>query len=421
MRIAMVAAGAGSVYCGACARDANLARALIADGHDVAVFPIYTPLRLDQNLPDGVRPLRIGGINAFLRSRFPSLAGAPPMLMRWLDSPAVVTWASQFAVRTQAADLGSITVSFLKGAAGPHAIAIRELATDVAAFRPEIVLLANSMLGGLIDPIRLAAKIPVVCQVQGEDGFLDELAEPWREEAGALLRDGVKAAAGFMAPCQAHADEMAERLGVAVNRFCVVSPAVTPFSGALHGHGRTGIRLGHLSSIRHAKGLDLLIAALDELKSMGLKCAVRGKALEPAYLAQLKLRSSAAGIDVNFGTEVAPSDKPAFIAGCDFIVLPSRLRESRGIAALEALALGVPVIAPARGIFPELAQETNGVALYSQDQDLADAIRACIAERAIWRQRGIGAAHRVAERYSMNGSASAALHCFEAVLSSTNC
>ena len=48
MRIAYLAAGAGGMYCGSCMRDNRLAAALIAQGRDVVLIPLYTPLKTDE-------------------------------------------------------------------------------------------------------------------------------------------------------------------------------------------------------------------------------------------------------------------------------------------------------------------------------------------------------------------------------------
>ncbi len=71
MRITHIAAGAGGMYCGACARDINLVRALIAGGHDVQVVPLYTPLRIDGDRKLPVSPVFYGGINVFLQQVSP--------------------------------------------------------------------------------------------------------------------------------------------------------------------------------------------------------------------------------------------------------------------------------------------------------------------------------------------------------------
>ena len=47
MKIAHISAGAAGMYCGTCMHNNTLARALIRQGHDVALVPLYTPLRTE--------------------------------------------------------------------------------------------------------------------------------------------------------------------------------------------------------------------------------------------------------------------------------------------------------------------------------------------------------------------------------------
>ena len=48
MRVLLLAAGAGGMYCGSCMHDNRLAAALRARGRDVTLFPLYTPLKTDE-------------------------------------------------------------------------------------------------------------------------------------------------------------------------------------------------------------------------------------------------------------------------------------------------------------------------------------------------------------------------------------
>lgn len=413
MRIAMVVAGAGRMYCGSCARDAHLAKALHSKGHDCAFFPIYTPVRMEAEMGFAPQPLRLGGINAYLHAKFPVLSGLPVSISRLLDKPAVIDWASQFSVQTQASDLGRLAYSFLTGADGPHEREIRTLAADIATFQPDVVVLANSLLSGLIGPLRKAAGVPVVCQVQGEDGFLDELPKEWRAKVESILKVKVKEASHYIAPCESHAQDMTARLGLPFERFSIVPPSIRTFAGGCRPRTGGSVRIGHLSSIRRAKGLDLLVDAMAELKDLSLSFLVRGKVLEPEYHTELIAQATRLEVTMDVGGEVLTQDKIAFLTQCDFTVLPSRLNESRGIVALESLALGTPVIAPARGIFPELAQVTGGVALYPLDGSLAQTIRECVIRRDEWRENGLAAARVVGDRYSGETAASAAIACFD--------
>ena len=48
MKLAHISPGAGGMYCGSCMHDNTLASALIKLGHEVALIPIYTPVRTDE-------------------------------------------------------------------------------------------------------------------------------------------------------------------------------------------------------------------------------------------------------------------------------------------------------------------------------------------------------------------------------------
>ena len=91
MHLIYLAAGAGRMYCGACARDLALVRGLTALGHDTEVIPLYTPLRIEGEAPDGLRPVFLGGLNAFLQQHSRLFRRLPPAdLGHGLDARAVL-------------------------------------------------------------------------------------------------------------------------------------------------------------------------------------------------------------------------------------------------------------------------------------------------------------------------------------------
>ena len=63
MKIIYIATGAANMYCGSCMHDNALAAALKAAGEDVSLFPLYTPMRLDEENV-GERQIFYGGIKA---------------------------------------------------------------------------------------------------------------------------------------------------------------------------------------------------------------------------------------------------------------------------------------------------------------------------------------------------------------------
>jgi len=389
MRIAYLAAGAAGSYCGACACDAALARGLRAAGHDVALVPLYTPLRVDGPDP-GAGGVFLGGINCWLQQRC-GLFRRTPRFVDWLlDRPALLRLASRFAVETAPERLGPMTVSVLRGADGRQrkelARLLRFLASDV---RPEVVNLTNSLLSGLAPAIKSKLGVPVVCTLQGEESFIGRLPSPFREEAQALLRSNAEAVDLFVAPAAAYAAEMAEYLAVGRERVCSVLPGidVAPYAAGQQGESRPdgAFRIGFLSRISPAKGLDILVEAFRLLERERPAAAVLAVAGQSDAAGKRFWNELASGLAkdglaerVEFAGEVDLAGKVDFLGRCSVFCLPSRHPERRAVAALEALAAGVPVVGPVTGLFPEIVALTGGGVLVppADPQGLAAALAA---------------------------------------------
>ncbi|SVE29944.1 uncharacterized protein METZ01_LOCUS482798, partial [marine metagenome] len=141
------------MYCGSCIHDNTLARALIRKGVDVALLPTYTPIRTDE---EDVSEDRVffGGINVYLQNKASLFRHTPWALDRLLDRPGLLNSLSRLSGSTSAEDLGSLTVSMLEGATGPHAKELEKLLVWLRDFKPDIVQLTNSMFVGFAGPIR---------------------------------------------------------------------------------------------------------------------------------------------------------------------------------------------------------------------------------------------------------------------------
>lgn len=354
MKVVILAAGAGAMYCGACARDAALAKSFSAQGHEALVIPLYTPMRLEEAELLPSHPVLFGGVNAYLRETVRGFDRWPKGFVRLLDHPNLLAWAGKFAVKTQASGLGPMTCSMLEGLAGKHREEIARVAGLVAEERPDLVIISNTLLSGIVPALKTACQAKVLCQVQGEDGFLAELPESWRGKALALMRANSAQAEGLVAPCRSHAAEMADLLACPLERFQVM-PHPAP-SRPLLPQPTGPFTLGYLSSIRRAKGLDLLLEAFRDL-SEDSRLLVGGRVLEPDFFKENRECVRRFPERVTFLGEVAPQDKEGFFRQIDLFVLPSRLKESRGVAALEALAYGRCVLVPRSGIFAEWEEE----------------------------------------------------------------
>src|ERR1700747_2713116 len=117
MRIAYITAGAAGMYCGSCMHDNTLVSALTAQGHDALLIPTYTPIRTDEADVSQQRVF-FGGINVYLQQKLSLFQHTPWLLDRFFDFPRLLRWVSRFAMKTQAEELGELTISVLKGEHG---------------------------------------------------------------------------------------------------------------------------------------------------------------------------------------------------------------------------------------------------------------------------------------------------------------
>src|SRR5262245_49068920 len=187
MKIAYVTAGAAGMICGSCLRDNTLVAALARLGHDALLVPTYTPIRTDEEDVSSPRVF-FGGINVYLQQKFGLFRHTPWFLDRLLDFKALLRWVSRFAVRTQASELGELTVSMLEGTHGHQSKEIDKLIYWLThEVRPEVVNLTNALLAGMVPALRAKLRAPVLCSLQGDDIFLEALPPEYRERCLRLV------------------------------------------------------------------------------------------------------------------------------------------------------------------------------------------------------------------------------------------
>jgi glycosyltransferase involved in cell wall biosynthesis len=168
----------------------------------------------------------------------------------------------------------------------------------------------------------------------------------------------------------------AQVLGHVVRSFVDEAPAVRV----------TPPRALVVSRLAQEKGVDL---AIDACAHAGLPLTVCG---DGPLAAQLRAHATAAGADVTFTGRVDPAVLARLRAEASVALVPSRAHETFGLAAVEALAAGLPVVATRSGALAELEGDITLVAA-GDVAALAAAARA-VAEDPNAGARALAAARR---------------------------
>ena len=371
MKVAYITAGAAGMYCGTCIHDNMVATVLKKQGHNVSLIPTYTPTRTDEaNV--SLNRVFFGGINVYLQQKLSLFRHTPWTLDKLLDNPTLLNGLARFSSSTDAQDLGQLTVSMLSAEQGHQSKELAKLVKWLAEEnKPDIVYLTNSMLVGFTREIKKALAVPVLCALQGEDIFLQDLIEPYRSEALTLLRERAVDPDGFVAPGRYYAQFMADTyLHVPIDKIDVV-----PLGLNMDGHGLPIEKpepppfiIGYLARICPEKGLHILVDAFRSVsEALGADnvqlhvAGYLGKKDEP-YLEELVNRIQSWNLSDSFvhHGEVTRTQKIEFLNRLHVFSVPTVYRESKGLSIIESLANGVPVVQPRHGAFPEMIKATDG-------------------------------------------------------------
>lgn len=176
--------------------------------------------------------------------------------------------------------------------------------------------------------------------------------------------------------------------------------------------GRFDPRKGHGELLATAPGL---LARLP-----GLRIAFIGveDPSQPEYLGALRRRVNEEDLDgaVHFLLDVP--DTLALVGGADVVVVPSvpdsegRGREGLPYVALEAMALGTPVVAYRQGGLPELLGECGVLVEPGDRAGLGDAVLRVLSDEALRARLGACGRERVAERFSLERTVESMKECY---------
>jgi glycosyltransferase involved in cell wall biosynthesis len=177
--------------------------------------------------------------------------------------------------------------------------------------------------------------------------------------------------------------------------------------------------IGMLGTWEAQSGQAVLVKAIRLLQQDGqavrLRLASRGSSLgEERYISVVQGAVKAAGLADRIIIEGEVHDIPTFLARCDVIVAPS-LYESTGRLALEAAAIGRPVIASRVAGLTEVVEDGHtGLLVPPNDPHaLADALALALASPALRAEMGRQARIRAEERFPLNPLMEALSETFE--------
>jgi glycosyltransferase involved in cell wall biosynthesis len=191
---------------------------------------------------------------------------------------------------------------------------------------------------------------------------------------------------------------------------------------AARARGTGPLRILSVANVVPGKGLHVLVAALARLPAQSWRLTVAGSlTTDPVYVTRLRDLIRRLGLDANvelLGT--VPNQRIAdLLTRSHVLALPSSY-EALGIAYLEAMRFGLPVIATSAGGAHEVVDEgREGLFVAPGDVDtLSGHLQALVADRELVLQMGLAARRRAARHPTWDQSFACARDLFCSLVAS---
>lgn len=427
MKIIYIASGAANMYCGSCMHDNALAAAMKAAGEDVSLFPLYTPMRLDEENV-GERQIFYGGIKAYLMQKYPRPFFGRNLLFRVAGSQALLRLMPRFDIGSAVDPVSNaeLTLSMLRGEEGNQKELLQELVQWIKSYyQPDVIHITNTLLIGVAREFKRSLNVPITCGLHGEDIFLEGMPQPYQKEALGLIRERASYVDRFLAISSYYADMFSDWVGLDRSKIDVVWPGI-----ALDDYRKMAseppvshpLTIGFLARFVPEKGLHLLVDAFIRLARSGefpdLRLLAGGyvsRAYE-TYLNGIRKTIKQHGMEdrVQLLGTLERAEKLNFFRQIDVFSVPATYREPKGISILESLASGVPVVQPDHGAYPEWVHATQGGLLHTphDSADLADKLAILLRDAGLRKRMGQQAQQAAWEKFSSECMASSTLAVF---------
>ncbi len=173
----------------------------------------------------------------------------------------------------------------------------------------------------------------------------------------------------------------------------------------LFGLNEEDILIGYIGRIEPTKGIDVLVAAINELKQEGVNLHLVIAGFKSIYSVELENYIAALGgiekLQIHFLYDIAVSEKVDLYHALDIYVLPS-INESFGMVFLEAWSCKKPVIGADIGAIRSVIHNgVDGLLMKPNDfMDLAQKIKFLMNDRDTRLQFGMNGFKKTAENYT---------------------
>ncbi len=419
MKILFIVPGSGDpFYCGNCFRDNLHANALRKAGHDVIVMPLYLPLTHESFKGD--TPLFFPAVSFYMAQKFFRRRSMPKWMENIFNSNAALNIAASFSGSTSAEGMEGLTLSMISGngqAFDDQAKILIDWITHQE--KPDMIHLSSSLVIGIAKAIKQKIDIPIVCSLQDEEVWVDNLKEEYATIAWKGICENLKYIDKFIASGEFYKGVALRRIPQ-ISNIEVVYPGINCEKYASESYPGDPT-IGFFYRMNRENGLHILAEAFVKLKEKSsipnLKLKIGGgyTAVDKKFLKQVKKILNPFMHDVIWHDTYSLDDHQQFYKEITVLSVPITFDESVGLYLCEAFAAGRPAVEPATGSFPEIVGNAGILYEPNDSQSLSEALEKLLLNETLLSQSKKNALSLSETRYNDKISAEKLIEIYKMV------
>jgi glycosyltransferase involved in cell wall biosynthesis len=396
-------------------------------GVSATAIPLYLPPDTPEAKSAVDSHVFFGAISLYLREKVRFLRKMPSFLDKVFDSRPLLKIAASRAGSTRSEGLEDLTLDMIRGDNPFRENEVARLVQYlVKTGKPEIIHLSNALIVGLAFQLKKRMNVKIVCSLQNEDDWINEMAEPFQSRAWKMIADEAINVDAFISPSRYYKEFFMDKTGLSGHNIHVVPSGFEPFPLVERSEITHPPSIGYFSRINIHNGFDKLVDAFIKLKSeinmSDLTLHVCGGYTaddKPFVKKQLKKIKNHGYINsVRIYTEFRGNEREEFFRNIDVMSVPVRKYDAYGLYILEANGAGIPVVQPATGAFPEIIEKTGGGITYLPDniEGLSSSLLKLLTNESLRNDLGSIGGERVRKELSMEMMAAGLSEVYNTVL-----
>jgi len=363
MKILFIIPGAGDkFYCGNCFRDNLYASALRKAGHEVVISPLYLPLKHSSFQSDS--PLFFPATTYYLAHKFFRNSKMPGWMEEITGSDFMLNYAASKSGTTTPKGLEELTLSMITGEDAVFRTEINKMINWIKTHeQPDIIHLSSSLLIGVAKLLRTQLQIPIVCSLQDEEVWIDNMEERYANLAWQQIDEATRHVDKLITTSDYYKAIALEKLSGSTH-IEVVYPGFDAEKYANPVNRKEPV-IGFFYRMCEKSGLHILVDAYIKLKEKNAIPQLKLKAgggfndLDKKFLKTLKSKLAPYMDDVEFRETYSLDEHREFYQSISVISVPITFDEGIGLYLCEAFAAGVPAVVPATGSIPEIVADAG--------------------------------------------------------------